>query len=160
MRIGDKIIPYDRIVELQTIKKNKVMVGGCFDILHYGHLTFLKQAKNNDQVLIVVLEPDEFITKIKKRKPVHSQLQRAEILANLIIVDYVVLLPLMNTYEEYLAMVKTIRPQIVAVTKGDQQYINKKKQIELIGGEIKVVTSYIPGFSTHEFIKSFSGKFI
>jgi FAD synthetase len=154
VRIGDKIIPFQEKAGLQRIKKHKVLVGGCFDVLHYGHLTFLKNAKNKNQILIIALESDDFITKVKKREPIHTQFQRAEILASLTIVDYVVLLPFMKSYDQYSKIVRDIQPQIIAVTKGDSQINNKKKQIESIGGKIKIVTNNIPGFSTSKLIRN------
>ena len=70
--------------------KKTVLVGGCFDILHYGHLRFLSQAKEKGEMLIVALESDTFIRKIKNKKPIHTQEQRAEILAHLNLVDMII----------------------------------------------------------------------
>lgn len=61
----------DNIAKELTGKKI-VLVGGCFDLLHYGHFTFLKNAKKEGDVLVVALESDEFILNQKKRKPVHT----------------------------------------------------------------------------------------
>ena len=86
-----------KIVSLSSLKdgmpdklKKRVLVGGCFDILHFGHATFLQKAREAGDVLIILLESDEFIVQIKKKKPVHIQQQRAEILSALGYVDYVV----------------------------------------------------------------------
>ncbi len=76
-----KIEYYENIFSNKKCFPNSkiVLVGGCFDVLHYGHLEFLHEAKKQGKYLIVALEPDETIIKYKKRKPIHNQLQRAKI---------------------------------------------------------------------------------
>ena len=86
--------------------KKVVLVGGCFDVLHYGHVQFLESAKSRGDLLVVALEPDEFIAKRKKRKPVHTQAERAAILSALRSVDVVLLLPFFTTDMEYRRMVE------------------------------------------------------
>ena len=132
------------------------MVGGCFDLIHFGHLQFLKKAKENGDYLIVVLESDEFIRKNKREVPIHNQEERAEILSSLNMIDIIVLLPYFSSNEEYFNMVKTIRPKIVAVTEGDKQLKNKRKQIKEIGGQLKVVTPLLKKYSTRKIINEFS----
>ncbi len=142
--LNNKIISLKNIDTLSHIKDKKVLAGGCFDILHYGHLTFLKNAKDEGDVLIILLESDEFIFNTKKRKPIHSQEQRATILSNLTVIDYVIPLPLMNTNDEYFELVKTIRPSVIALTEGDQKLALKKEQADKVGAELKVVTIQLP----------------
>ena len=61
-----------------------VLVGGCFDILHLGHVVFLEKAKKEGDVLVVLLESDEKVRFLKgKGRPVHTQSERAEILSAL-----------------------------------------------------------------------------
>ena len=133
----------------------KVLVGGCFDILHYGHLMFLDHARSLGNHLIVALEPDERIRIFKHRDPVHSQQQRAEILSQLRIVDDVISLPFITTYDDYLALVQKIQPHIIAVTDGDSQIINKQRQATAIGAVVCIVTPYITGFSSTDIMKRF-----
>ena len=120
------------------------------------HLQFLKKAKENGDYLIVVLESDEFIRKNKREVPIHNQEERAEILSSLNMIDIIVLLPYFSSNEEYFNMVKTIRPKIVAVTEGDKQLKNKRKQIKEIGGQLKVVTPLLKKYSTRKIINEFS----
>ena len=148
------------IFELSAIDKNKelwknkkvVLVGGCFDILHYGHVTFLKKAKEQGNYLIVALESDEFIRTRKKREPVHNQQQRAEILIALAVVDAVVRLPLMAGNDAYFNLVKDISPTVIAVTEGDSMISLKQKQAQQVGGELKVVSPSLTSFSTSSII--------
>ncbi len=132
------------------------MVGGCFDLFHYGHFSFLKKAKKSGEFLIVALESDEFIKKTKHREALHTQKQRAEILASIDFVDLVVMLPLLQSDTDYLSMVESIQPSVIAVTSGDPQRENKQRQAKKVGGELKVVTPVLMNFSSQHIIDSFS----
>lgn len=129
-------------------KGKKVLVGGCFDIFHYGHLLFLKKAKEQGGILIVALESDGFIRKQKNREPVHNHNQRADILSSFIFVDYIIMLPLLTSNREYLRLVQLVRPEIIAVSKGDPQLAEKRKQAMEIGGRVNVVAPIFKPFST------------
>ncbi|OGK64730.1 hypothetical protein A2313_01900 [Candidatus Roizmanbacteria bacterium RIFOXYB2_FULL_41_10] len=132
--------------------KKIVLVGGCFDLFHYGHLQFLKAAKKQGNYLVVAVDPDDFILLRKKREPIHTQKQRVEILKNLRFVDQVIALPLLKTYNDYLALVKKIKPAVIAVTAGDPQLKNKQKQAQTVGAKVKVVTPLIKNFSSTSII--------
>jgi D-beta-D-heptose 7-phosphate kinase/D-beta-D-heptose 1-phosphate adenosyltransferase len=72
--------------------KRIVFTNGCFDILHAGHVRYLKKAKNLGDVLIVGLNSDSSVRKIKgKDRPINNQKDRAEVLSALESVDYVVI---------------------------------------------------------------------
>ena len=156
-----KIIPFNKISSVVHLFKNKktVLVGGCFDIFHYGHFRFLSQGKKEGDFLIVALESDEFVQIRKKHLPVHNQQQRAEILSALIFVDLVVLLPYFSTDRDYFYLVKKIRPKIIAVTEGDSQIENKKKQALMVGGQLKIVTSLVNNFSSTKIYKFYEAFF-
>lgn len=136
--------------------KKTILVGGCFDLIHFGHLKFLEKAKEQGNFLIVALESDEFIKKHKKKQPVHQQLERAEILANLNMVDMIILLPLFKTNNDYFNLVKKISPRIIAVTKGDKQIENKRKQAMEVGAEVREVVPSLKNFSTRNIAKAFN----
>ncbi len=139
--------------------KRTVLVGGCFDVFHFGHLQFLKKAKEQGDYLIVLLESDDFIRRRKKRVPVHNQNERAEILNSNESVDLVVKIsPIQD--KEYWSFVQQISPEVIAVTKGDKYINEKKRQAESVGGELKVVTPHIKDFSSTKITKhaSISGS--
>jgi rfaE bifunctional protein nucleotidyltransferase chain/domain len=114
-----------------------VLTGGCFDILHYGHIYFLKKAKGLGSYLIIALESDANIKKLKgEGRPIHSQSQRREMLESLEFVDKVISLPDKMDDADYFNLVKTIQPSIIATTKGDPALIKKQKQAKIIGAQV------------------------
>lgn len=153
-----RIIDYKDIEKHQRIFKNKktVLVGGCFDIFHYAHLQFLLKARKQGNFLIVALESDKFIKKYKKRRPIHSQKERAEILSYFPFVDLIINLPLMESFKKYFLLVQKIKPKIIAVTKGDPQLYNKTKQAMMIGGRVKIVIDLMKKYSSRKIISKLS----
>jgi len=118
-------------------KAKVVLVGGCFDILHWGHISFLKKAKKLGNCLIVALESDENTKRLKGlTRPIHTQKQRAEILKSLRFVDKVILLLPLPDYQK---LVEEVKPQIMAVTQGDPLIKNKKKLAKLVGAKVVVI---------------------
>ena len=144
------IVNYKNKQKIKKLLKNKksVLVGGCFDILHFGHVTFLNNAKKYGNFLVVALESDEYIKKNKNKIPYHNLDERAYILSSIASVDLVIKLPLFNNNEDYLKLVKLISPKIIAITKNDSLLSQKKKQAKIIGGKIKTACSYIKKFSS------------
>ena len=115
-------------------------------------------SEKQGDILIVALESDEFIKRIKQRNPVHNQKQRALILASFVMVDRVVCLPDFKDEQEYFDLVLKTKPNIVAVTKGDNKLINKKRQAEIIGAKVVIVTEKIMGSSSYSIINSTKNK--
>lgn len=134
---------------LQKLKNKKVVLtGGCFDVLHLGHVIFLQKAQKVGDILVVLLESDEKIKKLKGvNRPVHTQKERAKILAALKVVDYVMLLPSLETEEEYDELIAQLKPDIIAVTKGIDDYHHKRVS-KLVGARLKYVTGIIGDYST------------
>lgn len=132
--------------------KKIVLSGGCFDVIHYGHFSFLRDAKRHGDVLIIALESDESILKRKKRKPIHTQQHRAEILASLDVVDDVILLPFFNSDEGYSGLVRLMCPTVVAVTAGDPHIEKKRRQAAQVGAAVVEVTKLLPEFSTSKIL--------
>ncbi len=117
--------------------KKIVLVGGCFDLLHFGHISFLKQAKSLGDYLIVALESDEDVRRMKgDARPVHTQAQRKVMLESLSFVDEVIALPPMHGYPDYLELVKKIKPAVIAVTEGDHARDKKMEQAKTIGATL------------------------
>lgn len=113
--------------------KGKVLVGGVFDILHFGHISFLKKARSLGSYLVVILESDKRVKKLKGvERPIHSQNQRKEILEALKSVDEVILLKDDMTDKDYEDIVVKIKPNIIAVAKGSKT----KTHAEKVGAKV------------------------
>ncbi len=118
----------------------KVLVGGCFDLLHYGHIVFLQKAKQEGEHLVVALESDENVRHMKgAARPIHTQQQRKEMLEALSIVDEVIALPPMRNDAEYTKLVEKVGPQVIAITQGDPIETKKRKQAESVGAILVVI---------------------
>lgn len=114
-----------------------VLVGGVFDILHYGHLQFLKKAKALGNYLIVALESDKNVKRLKgEKRPIHDQGKRQEMLESLRFVDRVIILADKMESKDYERFVQIISPQIIAVTAGDPMILEKKKQAKSVGARL------------------------
>jgi len=153
--------PMEKIIDLQKLEKflsgeskgRIVLTGGCFDILHIGHVRFLSEAKRMGDYLVVLLESDKKVKELKgKSRPVFIQKERAEMLAALGCVDLVVLLPMMENDDDYLNLVMKVKPDIIAVTEDDPQIENKRRQAREVGGKLKII-SLIKTFSTSKLAK-------
>lgn len=134
--------------------KKIVLVGGCFDIIHFGHVQFLEKAKQAGDYLVIALEPDERIVQSKHRSPTHTQEERAYNLLALRHVDNVIMLPLLHGFHDYLELVRTINPHVIAITNGDPQLTNKQKHADTIGAELIIVADTIGTFSSSAIYKS------
>lgn len=120
--------------------KKIVLVGGCFDFIHYGHISFLKQAKAHGDVLVVALESDENVRRVKgDTRPIHAQRERKEMLETLSCVDEVIELPPMKTDTEYYNFIKKVHPDVIAVTEGDQILTKKQEQAALVGATLVII---------------------
>ncbi len=135
--------------ELEDKNKTIVLVGGCFDILHVGHIVFLEKAKREGDVLFVLLESDRNIKKLKgEKRPINTQKNRAIILSALAAIDYVVMLPKMKENKQYDKLIAQIKPSVIAITDPDPNIVHKKRQANYIGSEIVCVTKRIKNQST------------
>ena len=137
-------------------KKNRkiVLAGGVFDILHVGHIKFLKNAKKAGDVLFILLENDINVSKSKgKNRPINNQQDRAEILSELSCIDYVVALPEMKNDNRYDILISQLKPDIIATTKPDPKLKHKLRQVKLVGAELKYVIKKIRDKSTTRLLK-------
>lgn len=130
-------------------RKKTVLVGGCFDVLHPGHVIFLAKAKKAGDKLIVLLESDQKVRELKGvKRPVHTQKERALVLAALRSVDKVIPLPYMNDEKSYDQLILKIKPDIIAATRGDKNSLHHQRTARFSGAKIKFVTKIVGNHST------------
>lgn len=140
---------YKLTKKLKAEGKTIILAGGCFDILHIGHITFFQKAKKTGDILILLLESDDAIKILKgKNRPINLQNIRANILAAVQLVDFVVLLPKIFKTKDYNRLVENISPDVIAVTEGDTNIVEKRLQAKKAGGILKVVLKKVPEYST------------
>lgn len=99
----------------------EILVFGTFDVFHYGHLQFLKQAKKLGDYLTVVIARDENVIKIKKRKPFHTEKERKEIIESLKIVDKAVLGDKKDVYK----VIKEEKPNVIVLGYDQNTFVDK-----------------------------------
>ncbi len=119
------------------MKKRVVLVGGCFDLLHFGHIAFLKQAKDHGDFLMILLESDEKVKKLKgDSRPIHNQNQRKEMLLSLSFVDEVIIMPSITKDQDYVELIQRIKPDFIAITQGDPMVEKKRQQASRFGATL------------------------
>lgn len=154
-----KLIGYDLILEkIQQARRRQqkiVFTNGCFDVLHKGHAHLLHQAANFGDVLIVGLNTDNSVRKLKgEDRPINSLEDRAEMLSHLASVDWVV------AFDEAtpLQLILDLKPDVL-VKGGDyalEQIVGSKEVIQA-GGEVKVIP-IVEGYSTTSIIAAINDK--
>lgn len=154
--MSTKVVEISKVEQLiKSLKKSGkkiVLVGGCFDVLHPGHIFFLSEAKKQGNTLLIMLEGDPSIRKRKgAARPINSAKERINKLIALKTVDYVLLLPELKTDREYFTLVKRLEPDIIAVTVGDPAKSKKVKQAKTVGGEVFEIEK-LPEYSTTSLI--------
>ncbi|NQU17028.1 MAG: D-glycero-beta-D-manno-heptose 1-phosphate adenylyltransferase [Candidatus Saganbacteria bacterium] len=127
-----------------------VFTNGCFDILHLGHARYLREAKKLGDTLIVGLNSDSSVKKLKGNpRPYVSELERAEILASLECVDYITIFSEMRPDN----LLKIIKPK-VHVKGGDYKIkdLPETNLIKSLGGKVVIIPP-VEGRSTTNIIE-------
>lgn len=149
--LEEKIKSLDEICQiLKNNDKKVVFTNGCFDILHAGHIKYLNKAKKLGDILIIGLNSDSSVKRLKgKTRPINSQNSRALLLSALEFVDFVVIFD----EDTPLNLIEKIRPDILV--KG-ADYAGK----EVVGSNIAkevVLVEFEDGFSTTNIINKIKG---
>lgn len=143
-----KLIP--ALKPLRKRGKKVVFTNGCFDIIHAGHVRYLKKAKSHGEVLIVGLNSDSSVRAIKGvKRPIVPQNERAEVMCALGFVDFVVIF----NETTPLKLIEAIKPDILA--KGADwaaKDIVGGDVVKKHGGKIRRIT-LVKGRSTTNIIR-------
>ena len=156
-KLGTSTVSIEEVTSLETSKGNKeqviVFTNGCFDIIHSGHLDLLKEARSYGDKLIVGLNSDKSISKLKgPERPIIGQSERKKILLALKYVDEVIIF----NEENPLKLIKKLKPSILV--KGadyTKEQVIGGEFVESYGGQIKLV-KLAKGKSTSNIINKIS----
>ena len=144
IKTWNEIVPI--ISKIKNLDIKIIFTNGCFDILHIGHIKYLEKAKEFGDTLILGLNSDSSVNKLKgKNRPINSQKDRALILASLKVVDYVVIFD----EDTPLELIKLIKPDVLV--KGSD-YKGKEVAGQEIAKELKLI-KFIDGKSTTKTIE-------
>ena len=131
--------------------RRMVFTNGCFDLLHVGHMRYLQQARSFGDLLIVALNDDASVLRLKgEQRPLIPQAERASVLAALACVDYVTVF----SEDTPLELIRLLRPDVL-VKGGDYvpETVVGRDEVESYGGSVAIVP-YVEGVSTTHIIDS------
>lgn len=150
--IEEKIVPWTFFKENDVKLHNRkiVFTNGCFDVLHYGHVHYLLDAKSLGDLLVVGLNSDGSVRRLKgESRPINGEKERAFVLAALEFVDYIVVFE-EDTPEK---LIETVKPDVL-VKGGDYQIENivGADFVMQNGGTVTTIP-FVEGFSSTRIIE-------
>ncbi len=134
-----------------------VLTNGCFDLLHVGHVRYLQAARSRGDLLAVAVNGDESVRVLKgSGRPVNGELDRAEVLAALGCIDYVVLFH----SPRVTSVIREVRPQLYV--KGGDYTVEtldsgEREALEAVGAQVEIL-QLVPGKSTTAVIHRLSAS--
>nr|MBC8405288.1 D-glycero-beta-D-manno-heptose 1-phosphate adenylyltransferase [Planctomycetota bacterium] len=150
IRVGDEVGLQAALATLRREGRPVIFTNGCFDILHAGHVRYLRAARSLGDAMVVGLNNDDSVQRLKgAERPINPELDRAEVLAGLECVDFVVLFS-EDTPEN---LIRRISPDVLV--KG-ADYKNKgvvgAEFVQAQGGEVRLI-DLVPGRSTSAIVE-------
>jgi D-glycero-beta-D-manno-heptose 1-phosphate adenylyltransferase len=147
-----KVVEFSKIShELSPLRSRKIVfTNGCFDLLHVGHVRYLQEAKAQGDLLVVGVNADASVKRLKgPTRPIQNENDRAEILAALGAVDYVIIFPEDTPAE----LIQNVRPDVL-VKGGDwkPEQIVGSSFVQSYGGQVKSL-QFVDGRSTTKIIE-------
>ncbi|GKS65780.1 glycerol-3-phosphate cytidylyltransferase [Nitrospira sp.] len=145
-----KIRPLDQLLSTLSAErgtgKRIVFTNGCFDLMHIGHTRYLQAARDLGDILVVGVNSDASVRSLDKApdRPIVPEAQRAEVLAALGCVDYVIIF----NESDPLRVITSVQPDVLV--KGGDWAIDRiigRDIVEARGGVVKTIP-LVPGFST------------
>ena len=152
LNIEGKIVPRDFFVrnDFKRHGQKIVFTNGCFDVLHFGHVHYLLQAKALGDILVIGLNSDDSVRRLKgPTRPINGENERAFVLAALVFVDYVTLFE-EDTPEE---LIKVVRPDVLV--KGGDYTLDNIVGADFVtqnGGTVTTIPC-VEGFSSTRIIE-------
>ena len=149
--IESKIIPIGRWQELHGQYRKVVFTNGCFDVLHRGHVTYLAKARDLGDCLVVGLNSDASVKRLKgENRPLNNEKDRALLLAALSFVDYIII------FEEDTPknLIEQVKPNILV--KGGDYQIDNIVGADFVmknGGQVLTIP-FVDGYSSTKIIQA------
>lgn len=148
-----KIVNLEQAIEIRNQwelnKETVVFTNGCFDILHLGHVDYLEKAKEKGSKLILGLNSDSSVRKLKgENRPINSEMARARILAALEFIDLIIIF----SEETPLNLIVQLKPNVL-VKGGDYSLENivGAKEVLAMGGKVETI-EFVENYSTTNII--------
>ena len=155
----DKILSMDLMLaerdRLRAAGKRVVFTNGVFDLLHVGHVRYLAEARALGDALVVAINSDRSVRELKgPQRPVFTEDERAEILAALRDVDYVLIFDDLSPR----STIKKLVPDVL-VKGGDYELdeIHGREEVEAAGGKV-ISLPFVPGASTTSVLEKMKRK--
>lgn len=137
-------------LDLKTTGQKVVFTNGCFDLLHVGHLAYLREAKSLGDCLVVAVNSDRAVQELKgPRRPILPEMERAEILSALEMVDFVIVFDDVSPRD----VIATLLPDVLV--KGGDWPIDQiigREEVEAAGGRVMSLP-FIDGVSTTDLVE-------
>ena len=136
--------------DLESTGKQAVFTNGCFDIMHAGHVSYLGAARNQGDLLVVGLNSDRSVATIKgPSRPIVAQEMRAQVLAALESVDYIVVFDALDPLQVILALKPDV---LVKGADWEEDQIIGAREVKAAGGQV-VRVPLVPEISTSAIIR-------
>ena len=149
-KILDRKILKEKLDKLRSKGKKIAFTNGCFDILHVGHVRYLRAAKKTADVLVLALNSDTSVRSIKgEKRPLVPESERAEVLAALEFIDFVTIFPELTPLE----LINYLKPDILI--KGGDWPENKvvgRDDVKKWGGRVILIPE-VEGKSTTNIVE-------
>jgi D-beta-D-heptose 7-phosphate kinase/D-beta-D-heptose 1-phosphate adenosyltransferase len=140
----------DKLEELRKKGKKIAFTNGCFDILHVGHVRYLREAKKTADVLVLALNSDSSVRSLKgEERPLIPEKERAEILAALEFIDFVTIFKESTPLD----LINYLKPDIL-IKGGDwpEEKVVGREEIKKWGGRVAIIPE-IEGKSTTNIVE-------
>jgi len=146
----------DKLEELRIKGKKIAFTNGCFDILHVGHVRYLREAKKTADVLVLALNSDSSVRLLKgEERPLVPEKERAEILAALEFIDFVTIFEELTPLE----LINYLKPDIL-IKGGDwpEEKIVGREEIKGWGGRVAIIPE-VEGKSTTNIVEKIKDSY-
>ena len=149
-KIMDRKILKDKLEKLRSAGKKIAFTNGCFDILHVGHVRYLREAKKTADVLVLALNSDSSVRAIKgEKRPLVPEEERAEVLAALEFVDFITIFSELTPLE----LINYLKPDIL-IKGGDwpEEKVVGRDEVKKWGGRVLLIPE-VEGKSTTNIVE-------